>query len=421
MGEHAKDISFEGKPAIVCDADKLSQVAILQELGKSGVPVVATATSGGALGLASRFVSRKFVWDTPSHDPRYVDLMIERLPRGVVFYSNDANTENLSAQRGRLLDAGFRILIASPEALGKVLNKDVLASTTAACGISVPRSAPVTGREELERGAREIGYPLIIKSTNLAGGVYRLVRREEDLLPLYDDMSREIRSEAWKHRNARLFLQEWIDTRNARLWNFNALAKGGEILSWSMGVRHRTNRRPDGTIGSTLLFGETEFDEEILEANRRILRDIRYDGFLETEWSKAVGDDREMYLYDFNPRPSGNIRWVFRSGVPMALQYYRLCLGEADRFQGRMNAGTRYYKIAYRDNDFLLSLDDPSRTAGESLSVLVENLRAIPASRRHAVDVLDPEDLGPTFRALRPLPWLFAKGIGKLVRNLFRK
>lgn len=415
------NIDFGGKvPAIVCDADKLSQIAILQELGGAGIPVVATATSESATGFASRYVTRRFAWDIPSHDPRYVDLMIERLPRGVVFYSNDANAENLSAQRDRLLGAGFRIRIAAPETLAKVLDKDTLASTASASGVRVPESVPVPSREDLRTGAREIGFPLIIKSTNLAGGVYRLVRREEDLLPLFAEMELEIRSESWRHRNARLFLQKWIETENARLWNFNALVDGGEILSWSMGVRVRTNRRRDGSIGSTLLFGETETDEEILEANRRLFRNLRYDGFVETEWSKRPGAPGETYLYDFNPRPSGNIRWVFRSGVPMALQYYSLCTGSGSRFEAPMLPGTRYYKVFYRDNDFLLSLDDPLRTARESMAILIEDLRVIASCRRHAVDILDPDDLGPTFRAIRPLPWLFAKGFGKLARNLLR-
>ncbi len=405
-------------PAIVCDADKLSQIAILQELGRAGIPVVATAGSTKAIGFASRYVTRRFSWNTPSYDPRFVDMMIEHLPRGVVFYSNDANAENLSAQRQRLLDAGFRIRIASFETLSSVLNKEALGPVAKACGVCVPTSVHVSSADDLRVAARRIGFPLIIKSTNLAGGVYRLVRGERELVPSYAEMEREISSDAWRHRNAGLFIQKWIETEGARLWNFNALVDGGDICSWSMGVRVRTNRRPDGTIGSTLLFGKTESDDDILDANRRLLRLLKYDGFVETEWSKREGEPPEMYLYDFNPRPSGNIRWVLQSGVPMALQYYRLCIGTLDRVQTPMRSGTRYYKVFYRDNDFLLSLDDPSQTAGRSFAILVENLRAIFSCRHDAVDSLDPDDLGPTFRAVRPLPMLFAKGVGKLARNL---
>lgn len=407
-------------PAIVCDADKLSQVAIIQELGKHGVPVFATSTSHDAVGFGSRYVKRRIVWNVPSHDPRYVDLLIAHVPRGVVFYSNDANAENLAAHRDRLVSAGFMMKIAEPGTLSKVLNKDLLAAAACECGVSVPPGVSVSVRDGLTEQARSIGYPLIIKATNLAGGVYRLVWKEDELLARFDEMEREVHSDTWKHRNARLFLQRWIDTADSNLWNFNALVEGGEILSWSMGRRIRTNRRRDGTTGSSLLYGETGIENSILEANRRLFQGLRYDGFVETEWSKGPGEGGGLFLYDFNPRPSGNIRWVFRSGVPMAIQYYRLCSAGERRFDTHMTAGTRYHKVFYRDNDFLLSLDDPGTSASRSLAILVDDLRAVASCRRHAVDILDPDDLGPTLRAIRPLPWLFVRGLGKLLRNAVR-
>jgi predicted ATP-grasp superfamily ATP-dependent carboligase len=400
-------------PAIVCDAEKLSQIAIIQELGKSRIPVIATSPSEGAVGLASKYVSSKIVWPTPSHDPGFIDFMIEKLPRGVVFYSNDGSAENISRHKEELIRAGFALSISDASIMRRVLNKDELYVIGCGAGIRVPRTIRVCSLDDLLEKASEIGFPLIVKSTNLSGGVYRLADRFDVLPKIYREMQMEVGADVWKHRNAGLMVQEWIPQEHARLWNFNAFVRSGEIVSFSMGERVRTNVRPDHSIGSTLLYGVTAYDSNIHQLNQRLLASIGYDGIVETEWSTDSRNPAATYLYDFNPRPTGNIRWVFRSGVPLALQYYRSSLGLPLGPPSPMRTGTKYFKILYHDNDFLLSLDNPRFTVLRKARVLFENLWALLSFPRHAIDVLDVRDPLPTLRAVRSLPWLIAKRLAR--------
>jgi predicted ATP-grasp superfamily ATP-dependent carboligase len=395
-------------PAVVCDADKLSQIAIIQELGRLGIPVVALAGSPRAIGFGSKYLARRIVCPIPSHDSEYVPFLVANAPRGAIFYSNDANAENIARGAEQLRANGFSLLISTAETLERVVEKDRLYQTGLECGVAVPKCRLVSSAAELEASVDEFGLPLILKSTNLAGGVYRFLSSPEDAGSVFREMNDIVHGQSVRHRNARLMAQQWIRQSNTALWNFNACAERGEILSFSMGRRIRTDVRPDGTLGSVLLYGRSELNPAILERNARLLKHIEFSGIVETEWSESGGDPGSIYLYDFNPRPSGNIRWAFKSGVSLAEQYYRAALGLSRRRQA-MKTGTVYAKVLYRTSDMVESFSNPRLSFFRKLMVLREDLAAVVRFRRHAVDVLDPRDLGPTFRAVAELGPILAR------------
>lgn len=394
-------------PAIVCDADKLSQVAIIQELGKRGIPVTAVAGSPRATGFASKYVRQRLVSAVPAYHPGYIRFLVEKVAPGVVFYSNDANTENIATHRSDLEAAGFRVFVSNPSTLQRVIQKDELYRTALECGVAVPKCDSVTSAGELKAKLVEYGLPAILKSTNLAGGIYRFVSSKDAAAKVFDDMVQLLETAPLRHRAARLMLQQWIPQEDVTLWNFNASVRGGDIVSYSMGKRIRTDIRPDGSLGSILLFGRTEFHTGILEENRRLLKHLKFDGMVETEWSESARNRGQLYLYDFNPRPSGNIRWTFRSGVSIAEDCYRMALGLSP-VPRVMQSGICYAKLIYRTNDILEAFGNPNLSLHAKCRVALEDIRLLALCRRHAVDILDPSDLGPTLRAG-----------GELVRDLW--
>lgn len=401
-------------PAIVCDADKLSQIAIIQELGRLGVPVTAVAATPSAIGFSSRYAGQRIILPVPSHEPEYVPRLIGATPAGVLFYSNDANTENVARHKQELLASGFFLLVADSTVLDDVINKDRLYTTAAACGVAVPKSILIQSSAGLHEAAREIGYPLILKSTNLAGGVYRFVGCDEHLESAFRGMEEIVKGEEFRHRRARLIVQQWIPQDDTELWNFNACVRSGEIISYSMGKRIRTNRKPDGSIGSTLLYGRTAHNDRILDCNRRLLRYLGYDGLLETEWSQSRESPEAIHLYDFNPRPSGNIRWALKSGAPLVEDYYRLALGLPTGPAQHMRTGVKYFKMFWKDTDLLEAFANPSLSGKQKAAIAAMNLWGLLTCWRHAIDIFDPSDPGPTGRALQSL----AAGAGRKVRRL---
>lgn len=380
------------------DADKLSQVAILQELGHLGIPAAAVSSDARPAGFASKYPAWKLRSSVPSYDPAFVDFLLSAAPRGVIFCSNDANAENLARHREDLSAAGFKLLLSSPGVLDRVISKDRLYRTAMECGVSVPRCSLVATAAELEAKVAEFGLPLILKSTNLAGGVYRFVHGSESAAGVFRRMTEIVRSEPYRHRGAGLMAQQWIPQEGMRLWNFNACVKDGDILASFMGERLRTDMRPDGTLGSVLLFGRTAHNPALAEDNRRLLRHLRFSGIVETEWSEPAAGSGTRYLYDFNPRPSGNIRWASRSGVSLVLPYYRAALGLPVSPQ-TMKSGIVYAKVLYHTCDWMEALTNPRFTTRQKLAVVRDDLLATAGCWRHAVDVLDPRDLGPSLHA----------------------
>jgi len=275
-------------PAIVCDAEKLSQIAIIQELGRLRIPIIAVSSKKEAVGFASRYIEKKIICQIPSYENEYARFLVHSLPRGVIFYSNDANTENIAKNKTFLLKEGFGLLISDSSILERVIEKDNLYNTGLECSIKVPRSFVVLSWSNLVDVASEVGFPLILKATNLAGGVYKLARRPQDLDIIFEEMTETINNEMWRHRKARLIVQEWIPQQNIRLWNFNACAVGGEIICYSMGERIRTNIFQDGTFGSTLMYGISKYNPSILEKNCKILKHLKYDGIVERNGQKTL-------------------------------------------------------------------------------------------------------------------------------------
>jgi predicted ATP-grasp superfamily ATP-dependent carboligase len=385
-------------PAIVCDANLLSQVAIIQELGRLKVPVTAIASAGTALGFASRYASKRIVAPVPSHSDAYAGYLIDSVEPGVIFCSNDANTELLSRRRDSLVAAGFRILVAKPEVLAGLIDKGALYRTGLECGVRVPECIPIEGLDELHAAGKRIGVPSILKSTNLAGGVYRAIGKEGEYDAALLEMRAVLGSSHYRHRNAGLILQKWIDPAGVRLWNFNACVQGGEIVSYAICERVRSDVSRQGTPGSALLYGRSAHNAAILNVSRRLLRHTGYEGILECEWSQSVTDPDDIYLYDFNPRPSGNIRWVMRSGAAVVEQYYRICLDLPVDRPGPSREGVRYIKFFYKDNDLLEALAS-RRSLRAKLAIAFQDLACLVGFWKNAIDVFDPTDLRPTVRA----------------------
>ena len=399
-------------PAIVCDAEKLSQVAIIQELGHFGIPVVALSDTSSAIGFASKYAAQRIQCPVASYHPAYIDFLKSSVPRGVLFYSNDACTENISQNRDDLISAGFFFLVSEISTLGRVIQKDQLYRTARECGISVPECSLVDSADEVQQRVAEYGVPVILKATNLAGGVYRRIDDCKDIPAAFQEMCGVLASPDHSHRSAHLMVQRWISQPGRKLWNFNACVKSGEIQSFVTGERLRSDHYPDGRLGSILLFGKTEHNSRIHELNCRLLRHLRFDGLVETEWSENPTRRDETFLYDFNPRPSGNIRWSFRSGVSLALQYYQLALGLVPEHQ-EMKTGVAYAKVFYRWSDPVEACVSSRLTFAQKLSILKDDLLAVLRCRRHAVDILDPRDLGPT--------WCATAELARLLLRRFRR
>lgn len=390
-------------PAILCDVHLLSQIAILQDLGRRDIPVAALAPAPDAAGLASRYARQKLVAPVPSHSPGFINYLIASCPRGVLFPSNDASTELLAAHAPQLRQAGFHLLTSPPSTLAGLTDKLRLQETARACDVMVPESAPADSLDQCMLAAGRLGFPCVLKATRLAGGVYTVLHHPKQIPAAFMRMQAAIGRHEQSHRRSALLLQSWIDPAGVDLFNINLCARDGHIIDAAVCRRLRSDRTREGASGSTMLYGLSEHNQRVLAATARLVRHTRYSGLAECEWSQSRTPGGGLHLYDFNPRASGNIRWVFRAGIPLALQYYRLSLGLSPLPPSTMRPGVHYLKFFYHDNDLLEALTARTLPWRDKLAVAVQDLGCLLSFWRNAIDVLDPLDPRPTLRATRDL------------------
>jgi hypothetical protein len=83
-----------------------------------------------------------------------------------------------------------------------------------------------------------------------------------------------------------------------------------------------------------------------------------------------------------------------------------------------MKTGTMYAKLIYRENDLMEALANPHFSFQQKLRVIREDLAALAGCQRHAVDVLDLRDPGPTFRAAAELAPVLGASLRRAAHRL---
>ncbi|HIE55376.1 MAG TPA: ATP-grasp domain-containing protein, partial [Chromatiaceae bacterium] len=136
-------------------------------------------------------------------------------------------------------DLGITFVGPSPEVLRLCGDKAAARERVAKNGIPVlPGTGPIEDEAELERRAREIGFPLLIKAVSGGGGRgIRLVESPEELIPTF----RQARNEAKASTgDPRIYLEAYIPS--PRHVEVQVLADShGHIVHW--GTRDCTVQR----------------------------------------------------------------------------------------------------------------------------------------------------------------------------------
>ena len=91
-------------PAIVCEAEILSQITTIQALGKFNIPIIAISNDRHAVGLSSKYPVKKVVSPMSCKNISFIDFLIEKIEPGVLFYGSDSNAELISKHSSILKD-----------------------------------------------------------------------------------------------------------------------------------------------------------------------------------------------------------------------------------------------------------------------------------------------------------------------------
>lgn len=150
-------------PCIVLGLETQIGLGIVRELGRAGVPVIGIAHEPDAIGLASRYLSRKLV----VNPPRSAELITAIKALGEEFGPcclltvSEANLSWLALHRNAF--GRVRPVVPPPEKLAIVLDKQRTLQAAQDVGIAVPETVEPNSMEHAQALATSFRFPAVLK------------------------------------------------------------------------------------------------------------------------------------------------------------------------------------------------------------------------------------------------------------------
>lgn len=260
---------------------------------------------------ADGLLDEAFLLPYPSSGP---DAFVARLlqvhaaaPFDVLIPCLDVELPVLLRAEARLLQHGIQCVLPDAASLSRC-SKVHLPELAAKCGLRTPPTRRVADLREVTNAGHEFGYPLVVKG------------------PFYEAEVAQGPGEAsaaFARLSARwglpLLAQQFVVGEE-----FDVVALGdGQALRGAVAMRKTMVTRLGKAWG-----GVTVHDDELLDAARTVLGELRWRGGCEVEMLRGRADD-ELYLIEFNPRFPAWVHLSTAAGVNLPLCLLQLARGEA--------------------------------------------------------------------------------------------
>ena len=297
-----------GKTAVVTDGKYRSSIAAVRALGRAGYRVVVTQTRGDCAHEPAVFTSRYAAqcrWiEGSAADEGYADRLLE-LVRGYerpVLFCVGAVTLNTVARTREKFEQVCDFLIASPEILDRLNDKEMVHRRCLELGIPVPRQ--YEGEPE--------GYPVVIKPH--CGEKFGLKAAERYAVANNKEAYADCMARMKIYDPAPIVQQKVEgDGMGASL----LLDREGRLIS---ALCHRRLREYPVTGGPSTCC-ESLYDEEKIDHAYRLLRSFDFTGMAMVEFK---GD----CVLEVNPRVWGSFPMTERAESPFVSYYARAAAGE---------------------------------------------------------------------------------------------
>lgn len=297
---------------------------LIHDLGKQGVSVTAADSSWCSAGKWSRAVSRRITLPSLKTDPagflagireelkrQHYDLLLPTFEEAL-----------LLAEYQHELALLTKVMLPPFQTMYRLHDKRQLHRFCQQLRIPTPKTGTITGPEDLNAIAEDIGFPAVLKlptSNNSVGRMFcndaRELRRHFDhLVALHDSHTADLP-----------FLQKKID--GDLICTLGYSFRGAKLAE----VAYRTGRMfPEA--GGTTVHRQSIRHEEIERITDRIITHTKWSGFLGFDFlvERATGIP---YLIDANVRANPAIQLGFMSGVDWSRVILDLVAGREPQVQ----------------------------------------------------------------------------------------
>ena len=273
---------------LVLDGNQNQAVAAVRSLAAAGhVVLVGDSTSWNKAGW-SRSAHESFRYPSPQRQAEaFVGRIAELVAaesRTFVLPMTEATTLALSLHRDRIFSAGGRMVLPSHEQVLRAFDKQQTTELARSLGIAVPKTILIANRDDAERAARSLEYPVVLKpraSEELCrqgnvrtGGRPRYARTPADFESAYEDISQ---------RSSGVLVQQYVEGEGT---GYFALMHNGELRAE---FAHRRIRDVYPTGSGSAVRVSREPEPEIRRAGLAMLEALRWHGVAMVEFRWAAG------------------------------------------------------------------------------------------------------------------------------------
>lgn len=249
-------------------------------------------------------------------EQEYLERILEICRRHAVdvLYPAPYDVELMLLVRNRpALEAeGVTLVGPSLDVLLRAADKHDAVRAAETAGFPHPRTVLCASREEVDRTAEELGYPLVVKA-RLSTGAQRvlLVRTPGELHPAVRRVSL---------LSGSVVVQEYVPGSQERSFNY-MIGPDGEMV-FGFGLRKARYLMASCSTAVRVTSPPAE-----LKAGHRLLIELGVRGFCSVQ-TKLDTRDGQSKLIEVNPRFGGNARILFRFGHNLPLMCLRIARGE---------------------------------------------------------------------------------------------
>jgi predicted ATP-grasp superfamily ATP-dependent carboligase len=302
---------------LILDANQRSALAATRSLGRQGLFVVTADETVGTLAGASKFCREKGCYPSPvAHPMEFLEGVAAQCAAfkiDLLLPMTDRTVPLILQHRDRL--PGVRIPFVSPSAYEAVSDKWALFQLAERLGISTPATRFAINQGDLLAAAREMAYPLVIKSCRSALPVSSPVR--------YATSKRElewIAAHSPPSHDAPYLVQEFVAGRGQGIF---ALYDQGKALDF---FAHRRLREKPPSGGVSVFSESVAVDPQMKAMAARLLDAVGWHGVAMVEFK--VTSEGKPYLIEVNARFWGSLQLAIDAGVDFPWMLYKLGMGQ---------------------------------------------------------------------------------------------
>lgn len=150
-------------PCIVLGLETQIGLGIVRELGRAGVPVIGVTHDPHAIGLSSRYISRKVIVAQPRSTElvQVIKALGDELGPCCLITISEANLLWLTSQQHDF--GNVHPVVPSAEKLALVLDKHSTLQAAQVVGIDVPVTHEITSLEQAQALIKRIDFPVVFK------------------------------------------------------------------------------------------------------------------------------------------------------------------------------------------------------------------------------------------------------------------